>query len=259
MSELYNEQPALSSPIVDSDLSCISRSPFTSGAPFEKVTANELATYNKSKLNVPEYVMTWNALTNVPALASGVGIAKSLYIVGTAGATNLDNTNDWKVNDVAYFDGTKWTKKIQSQTFNFGAAELESAILGADASRSFEGDLNYIEMRLNGAFSLNIRVPEFHVPFTDITVLMRMYAPTQVTASNWSLSKFSNVQNTTVATTGTGNPVNFQTPMAVANHNYLFSVPFSLLVNTGDILSIVIARHAVTGGDPRIIDLTVLF
>ena len=53
---------------------------------------------------------TWNASTNVPALASGVGTKGYYYIVSTAGNTNLDGITDWQIGDWAIFDGTVWRK-----------------------------------------------------------------------------------------------------------------------------------------------------
>lgn len=110
MSEIYNEQPALSSPVVGSDLSCISRSPFTAGAPFEKVTEDEKLVYTKEKLNVPEYVLGWNANTNVPSLASSVGVEGATYIVTEGGTTALDGITLWAVGNLLHYVGGAWTK-----------------------------------------------------------------------------------------------------------------------------------------------------
>ena len=56
------------------------------------------------------YKGTWNASTNTPALASGVGTAGNYYIVSVAGTTNLDGITDWQVGDWAIFQGTTWQK-----------------------------------------------------------------------------------------------------------------------------------------------------
>lgn len=52
----------------------------------------------------------WNATTNSPTLASGVGTQGDMYRVSVAGSTNLDGITDWKVKDYAAFDGTAWQK-----------------------------------------------------------------------------------------------------------------------------------------------------
>ena len=57
----------------------------------------------------------WDADTNSPALASGVGTSGHFYIVSVAGSTNLDGITDWAVNDWAVFDGTVWRKVDNSE------------------------------------------------------------------------------------------------------------------------------------------------
>lgn len=56
------------------------------------------------------YQGVWNASTNIPTLASGVGTNGYYYIVNVAGNTNLDGITDWKVGDWAIFHGGTWQK-----------------------------------------------------------------------------------------------------------------------------------------------------
>ena len=49
------------------------------------------------------YKGTWNANTNTPTLASGVGVTGEFYIVSVAGTTNLDGITDWQIGDWAIF------------------------------------------------------------------------------------------------------------------------------------------------------------
>jgi hypothetical protein len=56
------------------------------------------------------YKGTWNATTNSPALASGVGTKGNYYIVDVAGSTNLDGITDWKLGDWCIFNGVTWQK-----------------------------------------------------------------------------------------------------------------------------------------------------
>ena len=46
---------------------------------------------------------TWNADTNTPTLATGVGTTGHFYIVSVAGSTDLDGITDWQVGDWAVF------------------------------------------------------------------------------------------------------------------------------------------------------------
>ena len=56
------------------------------------------------------YQGTWNASTNTPTLASGVGTKGYYYVVSVAGTTNLDGITDWQVGDWAVYNGTAWQK-----------------------------------------------------------------------------------------------------------------------------------------------------
>lgn len=60
------------------------------------------------------YDGTWNASTNTPTLASGVGNSGHYYIVSVAGSTNLNGITDWQPGDWAIFNGTEWQKIDQS-------------------------------------------------------------------------------------------------------------------------------------------------
>lgn len=57
------------------------------------------------------YKGTWNANTNTPALASGVGTEGHYYQVSVAGSTNLDGISSWAQGDEALFNGTVWVKR----------------------------------------------------------------------------------------------------------------------------------------------------
>ena len=61
-----------------------------------------------------DYQGTWNASTNTPALASGMGTNGYYYIVSTAGSTNLDGVTDWQIGDWAVFNGSVWQKLDQT-------------------------------------------------------------------------------------------------------------------------------------------------
>jgi len=71
-----------------------------------QVTKNNWATYGV-------YRGAWDAGSNSPYLASGVGTTDDWYYCVLAGNTNLDGINQWYPSDIVYFDGTKWTKAWQ--------------------------------------------------------------------------------------------------------------------------------------------------
>jgi hypothetical protein len=57
-----------------------------------------------------DYQGTWNASTNAPALASGIGTKGFYYTVAIAGATILDGIGQWNAGDHAAFNGAAWEK-----------------------------------------------------------------------------------------------------------------------------------------------------
>jgi hypothetical protein len=74
----------------------------------------------------PTYLGTWNAATNTPTLASGVGTTNNYYIVSTAGSTNLDGETLWGVGDWVIFNGTTWQKIDGGDTGNFTTINVSS-------------------------------------------------------------------------------------------------------------------------------------
>jgi hypothetical protein len=65
------------------------------------------------------YLGTWNASTNTPTLASGVGTNGGYYIVSVAGTTTLNGISLWSVGDWAVFNGTVWQKVLGSSSEAF--------------------------------------------------------------------------------------------------------------------------------------------
>ena len=57
-----------------------------------------------------QYQGVWNANTNSPSLASGVGTKGYYYKVSVAGTTLIDGCSTWSVGDMIVFDGSTWDK-----------------------------------------------------------------------------------------------------------------------------------------------------
>lgn len=88
-----------------------------------------------------QYQGVWNASTNSPALASGVGTKGQYYKVGTAGSTSIDGQANWYVGDMIIFDGTTWDRvdggstEVTSVAGRVGAVVLSASdISGLAAS-----------------------------------------------------------------------------------------------------------------------------
>lgn len=78
-----------------------------------------------SRLVIGNIKGTWNASTNSPTLASGVGTQDDTWIVGNAGTTTLDGISVWAPPDVAFFSGGAW-KRGQFSSF-YGTVALQDA------------------------------------------------------------------------------------------------------------------------------------
>jgi len=78
------------------------------------------------------YKGTWNASTNAPALASGVGTKGDYYVVSVAGSTSLDGISNWGVGDLATYNGTTW-QRVE------GGADLNGVNLSVSGTSTLSG------------------------------------------------------------------------------------------------------------------------
>lgn len=90
------------------------------------------------------YKGTWNASTNTPALASGVGTKGDYYVVSVAGTTSLDGISNWGVGDWATFNGSVW-QRVE------GGADLN----GVNMSVSGTSNMGNIQVSGNTVSSTN--------------------------------------------------------------------------------------------------------
>lgn len=83
------------------------------GAPLQvlrKVSGDDYDTEWADPVGGLTYRGTWNASTNSPSLASGVGTNGDYYQVSAAGTTSINGIADWGVGDFIIFNGTAWQK-----------------------------------------------------------------------------------------------------------------------------------------------------
>jgi hypothetical protein len=85
---------------------------------------------------------TWNASTNTPTLASGVGTKGDYFVVGVAGTTTLDGISTWGVGDWATYNGSVW-QRVE------GGADLEGVNL------SVSGTTNLAALTASTALALD--------------------------------------------------------------------------------------------------------
>jgi len=74
------------------------------------------------------YIGTWNATTNTPALASGVGTKGDYYVVSVAGSTNLNGETLWGIGDWAIYNGAAWQKLEGGNTINATTVSASTSV-----------------------------------------------------------------------------------------------------------------------------------
>ena len=124
------------------------------------------------------YAGTWNASTNTPTLASGVGTKNTYYVVSFAGSTNLDGITDWQVGDWAIFNGTVWQKIDQTNTVSSVNGQVGAVVLGvANIAGAVPNTVNIIAgtgLIGGGALTGNVTLIASGVPAANVTGLGTM-------------------------------------------------------------------------------------
>lgn len=95
-------------------------------------------------LGALNYKGTWNANTNSPALASGVGTKGDYYVVSVAGTTTLDGISNWGIGDWAVFNGSVW-QRVE------GGADLNGVNLSVTGTTTLSGLTASTALALNAS------------------------------------------------------------------------------------------------------------
>ena len=143
------------------------------------------------------YQGTWNASTNTPALASGVGTNGYYYIVATAGSTNLDGITDWQIGDWLMFNGTVWQKIDQSNLVTSVNSQTGAVVL--TTTNINEGtNLYYLDSRARQALSAGTGIS-----YSTSTGVITNSAPDQTVAltAGTGISTTGTYPNFTIANT----------------------------------------------------------
>lgn len=90
------------------------------------------------------YKGTWDASTNSPALASGVGTKGDYYVVSVSGTTTLDGISNWGVGDWAAFNGSTW-QRVE------GGADLNGVNLSVSGTSTLSGLTASTALALNAS------------------------------------------------------------------------------------------------------------
>jgi hypothetical protein len=78
-----------------------------------KSTMDDIKSFTTGGVNPLNFQGVWDANTNTPPLASGVGTDGHFYVVSVAGSTNLDGITTWNIGDWALFRAGAW-KRVPS-------------------------------------------------------------------------------------------------------------------------------------------------
>ena len=82
------------------------------------------------------YKGTWDANTNSPALASGVGTKGDYYVVSVAGTTALNGISNWGIGDWVAFNGIAW-QRVE------GGADLNGVNLSVSNTSTLDGNVTF--------------------------------------------------------------------------------------------------------------------
>jgi hypothetical protein len=122
--------------------------------------ANGLATLDGSgrlpigqlPISAMEYKGIWNASTNFPTLADGVGSTGDLYRVGTAGTQDLGSGNiTFALGDYVIYNGTTWEKADTTDSVNTVNGQSGTVVLDTDDVNEGATNLYYTDARVRAA------------------------------------------------------------------------------------------------------------
>ena len=156
-------------------------------------------------LGALKYQGTWDASTNTPTLASGVGTQGYYYVVSVAGTTNLDGIASWAVGDWAIYSGTAWQKidntdAVTSVNGYTGTVVLSYTDVGAQPVFTSQ-TANYVYAAPDGSAG----VPSFralvsadlpglsgtYIPYTGANAAIDLNAKTVVNIANLGVNTTS--------------------------------------------------------------------
>lgn len=91
----------------------------------------------------------WNADTNDPPLADGVGSTGDYYRVSTSGITALDDIDDWQAGQYLRFDGT-WLRCAPT----FFETDQTVFIVNRDTGMTASADYYFVAAKINGEWRI---------------------------------------------------------------------------------------------------------
>jgi hypothetical protein len=115
-----------------------------------KGALQELETEIENLPTPMQYVGTWNASTNSPSLADGIGSAGQLYRVNVAGTQNLGSGNiTYNVGDKVVYNGSIWEKWDTNDEVTSVNSQTGDVVLDTDDINEGASNFYYTEGRFD--------------------------------------------------------------------------------------------------------------
>ncbi len=147
------------------------------------------------------YKGTWDAATNTPTLASGVGTQGDYYVVNVAGTTNLDGITDWEIGDWAIFNGTVWQKVDNTDAVTSVNGQVGTVVLTAANVNAAPSNVHVIAgTGLGGGGNLEANVTIF-MANTTVTPATYGDAATVAVFTVDAQGRLTSASNATIAVT----------------------------------------------------------
>ena len=182
------------------------------------------------------YKGTWNASTNTPTLASGVGTKGDYYVVSVAGSTTLDGISNWGVGDWATYNGSVW-QRVE------GGAELNGTTLSVSGTSTLTGGIVGTTTNNNAAVGI---VGEYVNSTVNVVSAVALTTATgtnitsiSLTAGDWDVWARLGVVNTTAATWTYVYGVISTTSASFSNQDYFVDKPDGVSVALANFQAVV--------------------
>lgn len=192
---------------------------------------------------------TWNASTNTPTLASGVGTKGDYFVVGTAGSTTLDGISTWGIGDWATYNGSVW-QRVE------GGADLEGVNL------SVSGTSTLSALTASTALALNASKQVVSVTNTGTGNNVLSASPTFSgdvvnTGTVKSPSFFTSTQTGTGVVSGT--PIDFPACDIPQNSSFLVTAKYVVGSGNNAVRTSIVSKQASGAGSAAVTSLNTDF
>ena len=156
----------------------------------------KVSTFSTTSASAVAYKGAWNADTNTPPLASGIGASGAYYVVSVPGTTELDGVANWGVGDWAVFGATAW-QRLE------GGEQLNAKTLIVQETALFEGNITNTALNASQAVATDASKRLVSVANTGVGLNVLAESPSLSTPS-LGVATAASVNKVTVTQPATG-------------------------------------------------------